>query len=281
MNTTTADAASATFTLPENVGLATTAAPLEGGALNPVPGWMDVLREQFATVGLALKREGAILGGFAALFSTFILLQDNARIYLSPTMGIVAAMMATLIPMAVWKGEDAAHRGYHHAMPVGHGAHATAKAVAGLAWVLAGVAAFFGWLGLLSFVTVGHVEAAEPWQWVAPFVGATVTYLLGSALTLFTARPWRWLGGAFVGYFFLGAFSEVDATEPLGDAVGALIRGHYGLRTVLTGLVHNEQAGDVKFAMIADFGSWLTATWIWLAISISLFLWAAYRQPEQ
>ena len=283
MDTTTADPTASLFSLPENVGLTAPAPPLEGAAMNPVPGWMDVLREQFSSVGLALRREGTILGGFAALFTVFILWTSvrhgAAGIPFSPKEGIAAAMLALLIPMAVWKGEDPGRRGYHHAMPVGHGEHASARVAAGLAWTMAGMGAFFGWMGLLSVTTGGSMDASEPWQWVAPFAGAAVLYLLGSALTLATSRPWRWLGGGFVGYFFLNAFRGVDATEPLADAVNALFTGHYGLTTVLTGLVRNP--GIEGRALIPDVGAWLTATFLWLAVSVSVFLWSAYKQPEQ
>jgi hypothetical protein len=282
MNTTAADAASAPFALAENVGLAAPA-PLEGAALNPLPGWLDVLREQFASVGLALRREGTVVGVCAALFTALITwtqLQHGAlEVPLTPTAGIAAAMMALLLPMAVWKGEDPAHRGYHHAMPVGQGAHAVARGAAGLAWTLAGVAAFFGWIGLLTLITGGHVETVEAWQWAAPFAGAAVTYLLGSALTLVTSHPWRWLGFGFVGYFFLGAFRAVDAAVPLVDMVNDLIAGQYGLSTVITGLVRNN--GYMGHPLFPHAGVWMTATWMWLAAALSLFLWAAYRQPER
>ncbi|HEV7588018.1 MAG TPA: hypothetical protein VGO40_07780 [Longimicrobium sp.] len=284
MNATTADPIASTFALPENVGLTAPAPPLEGAAMNPVPGWMDVLREQLASAGLALKREGTIVGGFAVLFTAFIawtqVQHGFAEIPFSPKEGIAAAMMALLIPMAVWKGEDPARRGYHHAMPVSHGAHASARVAAGLAWTLAGVTAFFGWMGILSLSTGGSVDAAaEPWQWLAPFAGATVMYLLGSALTLATSRPWRWLGGGMVGYLFLGALRGLDATEPITAGINALLQGHLGLTTVLTGLVW--EVTPMKHAWLPDAGAWLTATFIWLAVAVSLFFWAAYRQPEQ
>ncbi|HVG45699.1 MAG TPA: hypothetical protein VM890_13255, partial [Longimicrobium sp.] len=163
MNTTTADAATSTFSLPENVGLTVPPPPLEGAALNPVPGWMDVLREQLASVGLALRREAMMVAGFATLITGLVLTSElqngGGGIPLTPTEGIAAVVAALLIPLAVWKGEDPSRRGDHHAMPVDQGAHAVARGVAGLAWTLAAVAAFFGWMGLLSVATGGGVEA--------------------------------------------------------------------------------------------------------------------------
>jgi hypothetical protein len=280
--TTTADpAAASSFSLPENVGLAAVPPPpLEGRAMNPVPGWMEVLREQLSSVGLALKREATVVTGFLGLFTAFVLLQPSrGGFMLSPMAGAATALAALLIPMVVWKGEDPARRGYHHAMPVEHGPHAIARGAAGLAWTLAGVAAFFAWVGALSVVTGGGVDNVEPWQWLGPFAGATVTYLLGSALTLVTSRPWKWLGLGGVGYFFLNAFRW--STPSLVEPVDSLLSGYYGLSTVLTGLVHHEVQPHGKPWIVPDAGAWLTATFLWMALGLTLFLWASYRQPEQ
>jgi len=280
MNTTTAEATASTFALPENVGLATVPPPpLEGRAMNPVPGWMDVLREQFSSVALAMKREAMVVAGFLGLFTAFVVLQPGGDLTLTPSAGIAAALAAVLVPMVIWKGEDPARRGYHHSMPVDHGAHAVARGAAGLAWTMAGVAAFFAWVGLLSALTGGHVADVEPWQWLAPFAGAVVTYLLGSALTLVSARPWKWLGLGAIGFFFVNAFRW--SARPLADAVNSLLSGYYGLSTVLTGLVRPEFRHPGEPHISPDLGAWLTATFLWMALALTLFLWASYRQPER
>jgi hypothetical protein len=281
MNTTTADAAASTFTLPENVALAAAPQPpLEGRAMNPVPGFMDVLREQFSAVGLSLKREAMVVAGFLTLFTAFIVLQPHGSgVPLTPMAGVVAALAALLLPMVVWKGEDPARRGYHHAMPVEQGPHAIARGAAGWAWAMAGVAAFFAWMGLLSATTGGSVANVEPWQWLAPFAGATVMYLFGSALSLVSPRPWKWLGLGVIGYFFLNAFRL--SAQPLVEAVNSLIAGYYGLSTVLTGLVHREVRLPGEHWMSPDLGAWLTSTAAWMFMALTLFIWAAHRQPER
>ena len=284
MNATTADPATSTFALPENVGLTVPAPPLEGAALNPVPRWMDVLREQLTSVGLGLKREAMVVAGFATLFTGALVAtwsEHGEGMLVKPTQGVAAAVAALLIPMLVWKGENPARRGYHHAMPVGHGAHATAKAAAGWAWTMAAVAAFFGWMGILAALTGGGVAGAEWWQWVAPFTGATVLYLLGSALTLAMSRPWKWLGAGVVGYFFIDVFDDANAAQPLADGANALIGGTYGLNTLLTGLLHNDSWQPDEPWMTPHAAEWLTATLLWMALAASLFLWSAWRQPER
>ena len=67
MNTTTADPlTTGAFELPENLGLVgQPQAPEDGDAapaMNPPPGFFDVLREQFGAVGLSLRREGLAVG---------------------------------------------------------------------------------------------------------------------------------------------------------------------------------------------------------------------------
>jgi hypothetical protein len=287
MNTTTADRlATDAFELPENLGLATVQPPSPSPAaqpLNPEPALREVLREQFDAVGLTLRREGIVAAGCLLLFSLVLLYQQvtgaSVELPFTPKEGIGTAMMALLLPMAVWKGEEPARRGYHHSMPVGHGEHAIARTLAGLAWTLIAVVGFFGWMGLLSLMTGGQVEQVEPWQWVAPFVAATVTYLLGSALTLVSARPWRWLGGGTVAYLFLSAFRGIDGPQLLLDGVDSVLTGHYGLTTLLTGMVRNPVLFEAPM-YLTDAGAWLTSVWIWLVAAVAAFLVAAYRQPE-
>lgn len=280
--TTTADDARHAYAFPESTGVTAPDAPLGGAALNPEPAADEVLREQFASVGLALRREGYVVAGMMAVFTTIVLLTQAqsgaAEIPLDPKMGFAAAMMALLLPMAVWKGEGPEQRGYHHSMPVDHAQHAMMRTGAGLAWAMAGVVAFFGWIGLLTVITGGDVQTAEPWQWAAPFAGASVLYLLGSAATLVTSHPWRWLGGSVVGFFFLSIFRFVDSLRPLVEAIDAIWWGRYGLITLLTGEVRNY--GQIPW-MVPDLGAWLTSVGLWLVVASGAFFLAANHQPER
>jgi hypothetical protein len=256
---------------------------MESAVLNPVPAWNVVAREQFRSVGVALRREGLVAAGLVGLLSVWIgylrvETGGHAQISFTPEAGLPAVILALLIPMAVWKGEDPARRGYHRAMPVGHGAHAAMRGLGGLAWTLGAVAAYFTWLGVMSALSGGEVEAAERWQWMVPFTGAAVMYLLGSALTLVTAHPWRWLGGTVVGYLFLSTLRAADGTRPLSETVSSVVWGRYGLATVASGLT--AEPGH-PWMHSANASLWMLATWMWLAIAITAFLYASYRQPER
>jgi hypothetical protein len=257
---------------------------MQPAVLNPVPRWSAVAEEQFRSVGLALRREGVVAAGFMTLASLWIgYMQVNrvhdAAVPLAPEAGVPAAMLALLVPMAVWKGEGPARRGYHRAMPVSHAFHAVVRSLSGLVWLLAAVAAYFVWLGTASALTGGQVEPAYAWQWAVPFTAAAVMYLLGSALTLATTHPWRWLGGAVVAYMFLGTLRMAEGTATLFDSVNVLIAGEYGLHTVITGF--HSHAYHFEGTSASDASVWLAATWLWLAIAVVVFAWAAYRQPER
>lgn len=263
------------FDLPRAVALA--AEPARGIPLapSPVPAWTDVLREQLAAVGLALRNEARVAAGIMVLLTVLFLLMDPGPggMWLDPGMGVPMALMALLLPLAVWKGEGPGQRGYHHGMPVEPAAHAMIRVGAGLAWALAAVAAFFAWMWLLTMAAGGHVSQAEPWRWATPFAGATVLYLLGSALALVASHPWLWLGGIAIGCLFLDGFPTVGALRPLQELTEAILLGHYGIYTLLNG-------GYPRYHMIYDADRWLASVAIWLAIAVGAFVVAAHRQPE-
>ncbi|HET7233617.1 MAG TPA: hypothetical protein VFJ16_26630 [Longimicrobium sp.] len=256
---------------------------MQSAVMNPVPAWSAVAREQFRSVGLSLRREAIVAGGcmgLATLWLSYLHVNSGgAGIPFAPQAGIPVAVLALLIPMAVWKGEEPARRGYHRAMPVSHAAHAVMRSLSGLGWMMAAVAGYFAWLAGVSAMTGGEVMiGSQPYQWLVPFTGGAVMYLLGSALTLVTAHPWRWLGGALVAYMFMGAMRVADGTRSLFELVNTVIDGRYGLFTVLSGM---SRTHGLYSPHVASAPVWMLATWMWLAVAITLFLFAAYRQPER
>lgn len=274
-------------------------------ALHPLPSRRAVVREQVRTVGLSLRREGLVLAGLLTAFSLFIAWiaanGANPALPFVPAAAIPLLIVALLVPMAVWKGEDPARRLYHWSMPVAQGEHALAKAFSGWTWTMAAMAGYLVWalgmalatggsIGVEPLLDIRRVEdlhmtraAVEPWRWVVPFTGATVLYLFGSALVLATRYPARWLGGGVVGFMFLSAMQINGEPNPLLQAVRWAWTAPLGLQTALSGKVP-EWAVSAELSHIyrtPDVGAWFAATWLWLALALSLFLFAAYRQPEK
>ena len=259
-----------------------------------LPRRAGVAREQLRGVGLALRREGAVAAGVLVLASVLVA-WDRLRspfggggLDLAPAMLVPIALLALLLPMAVWKGEGPAGRAYHHAMPVDTGAHGVARGLAGLAWMLGAMAAYAGWLALVAAATGGEAAYAPWFRWAGPVVGAVALYLLGSALALRAAHPWRWIGGAVVGHTFLRALAGGDRDLPLYRVADSVLSGRYGLYTLLSGrapVVHHTRPiyGTDYYEYVARVplpAVWITTAWMWLAVAVALFVWAAYRQPE-
>jgi len=262
--------------------------------LHPVPPRGDVLREQFLSVGLSLRREALTVAGLVGLVTAYAAWFQATRpfnlgVEVGPSAGIPVAMLALLVPMAVWKGEGPDRRGYHHSMPVDRGVHALSRGLAGLVWMLAAVGAYYAWLGGVTMAVGGWARYDMAYRWAAPVVGAVVLYLIGSALTLRAAHPWRWLGGGAVGYLFLKLMAESDRDFAPYGMVNAVLRGRYGVLTVLDGRTPMQFRGVSPWdghvftymARVANGAVWLTSVWLWLALAAALFVWAAYRQPER
>jgi len=258
----------------------TTPPPASALALNPAPRLWDVFREQLAAARLALRREAMVAAGLALLLTLLTLMaamaDPGAAAPLTPEDAIPAGAMALLVPMAVWKEEGPRLRGYHHGMPVARSTHAMLRAGAGLVWTLLGVGIYLAWLGALDG---GFDGRAPPWQWLAPFVGAAVLYLFGTALTLLASHPWRWVGGAAVAFVALVSMSHVGGLRPLWDTVSYLLSGHMGIQTVLTGDVHDLTIPEWD-PYLPVLSTWLKAASLWLAAGVGAFLLAAHRQPE-
>ncbi|HEX6751802.1 MAG TPA: hypothetical protein VF092_31195 [Longimicrobium sp.] len=261
--------------------------------LHPIPRRVDVAREQLRAVGLSLRREGAVAAGALGLLSVVILWDELREGYggmnMTPELGVPVALVALLVPMAVWKGEGPGGRGYHHAMPVERGPHAVARGVAGLVWTLAATGAWFAWLVAVALASGSRFDGmwGADWRFAAPVAGVVVMYLLGSALTLRAAHPWRWLGGGAAGYVFLKMLAGPDGELWLYRAANEVLRGRYGVMTLLTGRspvwIHTSLEGRAyEYLSHRPVASvWVMSVWLWLTLALLLFLWSAYRQPER
>lgn len=260
--------------------------------LHPLPDRALVVREQFRSVGLSLRREALAVGGILGIFTALMAWARLNGIHgmsvdLTPEAGIPVLLLALFAPLAVWKGEAPGRRGYHLSMPVPHGPHALLKSASGLVWLLAAVVGYLGWLGVMAVATGGDIGArgygmhgygANWWEWTALFTGTATMYAFGTVLALRTVHPWRWLAGGAFGYLVLSAWNAASNFEnPLYYAVQSLWRGRFGLGTALTGVARNPWG----FHYGPDVAAWLAAAWLWLGLAVALAIIAAYNQPER
>ena len=73
-----------------------------------------------------------------------------------------------------------------------------------------------------------------------------------------------------MGYVFLGAFREVVAARGLTDTVDAIVSGHYGLTTLITGLVrHTKYMGHPLMPDVPTFKE-LGVDWV---TDLLQFMW--------
>lgn len=297
--------------------------------LHATPRARVVLLEQVRAVGSALRGSAAVAGlmvGVATLFVAAGVLRDGDVIHFHPEHSILPGLVGLLLPVGVWKGEERFGGGFLWTLPVDRRRHALAKVFAGWVWLMAAVAVFaLGLLGL-ALLTGGNVLAEEtlrfippasvpiagapdasaiqtvrwtprPLLWLVPFTAATVTYLLGSALTLGPRHPPRWMVGTLLGVFVVFAvLSEVGratSSEWLTFAPSRLLRsflyGPYGLARLLTAgtdlftIRASPSTGETVATSrgLPDPGLWARATLLWGAVGLAALWAAASRHRER
>lgn len=311
----------------------TTAPALQGterrapGTRPPLPRQRDVLLEQLRVTGRALRVPMIIATAFAVMALIGIVpdlvsgdLVADFHVEPSPLPGIVGA----LLPIAVWAREERFGPGFLWTLPVDRRRHALTKVLAGWLWLIAGVLIFV--LGQLVLTLLSgspvlpvetlHVLSApvasrgpvDPsalqvvrWApgamiWAVPFVAATATYLLGSAVMLGTRRPLLWVIGAVLSYPVAMAASHVASrllgVEWLADvperALTQLVRGPHGLDALLT--ARTALLDDRAFlptgeripiwSAVPEIADWGIAALLWTAIGL-LALWAAASRHRE
>jgi hypothetical protein len=280
-------------------------------ANRPEAGGFTVFRQQLRSVAAAVWRQ-AVLGALLLACLSMLLLVHHARDPGRPSdlqfaeMAMIAVMAALAAPLAVWKGEEPARRGYFWALPVDRFRHTLMKVAAGWALLMAAVGAFLLWAALLAWTTggelslgdtrvyvppragaAGYVTQAWPmasWMWIVPFVAASAAYLLGSIVVLSTSRPWLWPAGLL----FLGMVLQLVDVSWAHGAANALVEGRYGMTVMVTGSGYEETvlvtaAGDRVRAgsFVPDAARWAIAALLWVGVALAGVVAAARRQQEQ
>lgn len=288
----------------------------------------DVVLEQVRATALALRREAliaAMLLGVATLAITAGIIRDGDVMAFHPEQWVLPSLVGLLLTIGVWKGEDRFGSGFLWRLPVERRRHALVKVFAGWVLLMGAVAVFVLWLLGLALLSGGNILGEEtlrfvdpgsfpvvgspdpgavqtvrwtpsPLLWLVPFTGATVLYLLTSALALGARRPLRWIAAAVLTVALIVAImSEIGraaGSEWLVFAPSRLLRallyGPYGLGTLLTagadmvGMKTVLPTGEVV-AMTRgapDIGQWAMTTLAWGGAGL-LALWAASSRHRE
>ncbi|HEU4885793.1 MAG TPA: hypothetical protein VFT45_26390 [Longimicrobium sp.] len=290
--------------------------------LHPAPPFRGVLHEQVRAVGGALRLPAiaaAVLMALATVLFAGEVVGEGAVADFHPERWVLPGVVGLLLPIGVWMWEKPFADAFLWTLPVGRRRHALAKAGAGWAWLMAAVGVFVLWLLVMALVSGGNVLGEEtvrfaaaipemrpldpaavrtlqwaprPVLWLVPFVAATATYLLATALALGTRYPWRWLVGVVLGFFLIAIVSEATHALWLGtwpaELLKGLIYGRYGLETLLianTESLRSETLLTTGEAVrvwqgVPDAGRWVAAAVLWLALGL-LALWAAAARHRE
>ncbi len=222
-----------------------------------------VAEAQLCAAGLAVRPALLVGGGIVVAVTLISLLQvmgiGAARAHrgsfsFAPVDTWPLVLVGLFFPLAVWRGDGPSSRDYHRSMPVGERFHSLTRVIAGWVWLMAALAGFILWGWMLNrlaggafgveravqITTSGGVrvrsEVVTPfplWTWLIPFVHATVAYLLGSLVALRADRPWMVFGGIILSYGLLVSLLQAVGAQTLGNALGSIWSGRYGLRAAL------------------------------------------------
>ncbi|HST60103.1 MAG TPA: hypothetical protein VLK84_15465 [Longimicrobium sp.] len=296
--------------------------------MHSVPRACAVLREQVRAMRLALRIPAlalAALMGLATLMAVGEMLRGPTTVDFHPERWIFPAVAGLLLPIAVWTGEERFGAGFLWTLPVDRRHHALARVCAGWVWLMMVVAVLVLWLLALALASGGNVLGEETLQlvapgatprwgavdpaqlravqwrpepvlWLVPFTGATVIYLLASAVALGVRRPLWWVAGTVLALFLATAvLNEIGMAAGSRELVltpsrllSGFVYGRYGLETLLianseslsveTWLSTGEAA--VVWLGLPHPGPWAAATLLWMSAGL-VALWAAASRHRE
>lgn len=271
-------------------------------SLHPTPSYKLIAREQFQSVGVAIKKEGYLyLGALVVLTILAIgaVLQATAAHHVGDDMGLTLStasafpmvILAILTPFAVWRSEDPARRSYHWSMPVARGPHTLMKVASGWVWLMIAALCYLAFILILASVIPAiagqpsRMGASPTWEWFTLFTAPTVAYMLGSIAVIASDHAWRWIGGVCFGYWLMIAFLWVFGLRTMSVVVHAITAGTYGLNAALFGSVSELGGGYTSGAMkpamhVLSMSNWSVAMPLWIIGASIVVVVVAYRHHE-
>lgn len=181
---------------------------MTGTALHPRPRWRDVMLEQIRIVGVCLRREALVVGvvlGIVTLVIAVNIVRGTAASWFDSDEWWEVALAGFLLPFAVWRSDKRFAPAFLWTLPVDRRRLALAKVFAGWVWLMTAAVVYYLWQ--LTLAALSGVPGAGTLAGVA-FIGATATYLFGSALVLGLRHPLHWLLGTVALLFLLGFLND-------------------------------------------------------------------------
>lgn len=181
---------------------------MTGMALHPRPRWRDVMLEQIRIVGVCLRREALVVGvvlGIVTLVIAVNIVRGTAASWFDSDEWWEVALAGFLLPFAVWRSDKRFAPAFLWTLPVDRRRLALAKVFAGWVWLMTAAVVYYLWQ--LTLAALSGVPGAGTLAGVA-FIGATATYLFGSALVLGLRHPLHWLLGTVALLFLLGFLND-------------------------------------------------------------------------
>lgn len=172
-----------------------------------VPAMKAVWMEQLRVVGLAIRREAALVALVLAIgsvtviaISRLVVLQaifneDMRDLVFDPAESpwmFLPVLAALLLPLVVWKGERRFGDTPLWSMPVDHRRHVLLKVAAGWVWLMAILGAFFVWATLTTLVSGGAVGVDEVRLLLLDAVGASAGTPGSMESVNWTTPWWQW-----------------------------------------------------------------------------------------
>lgn len=267
-------------------------------AMHEPPRWTRILDEQLRLVGLRTRAAGALLGGVLITIGAGSIemarraheanvqyrIRSEVNFTFSPQLSVVLVGIALLLPLMAWQDEDPTRRLYHWAMPVSRTLHSATRVLAGWLLLMASVSAFL--LGMVAVKAITERIMGIPqrydagfvwWEWLVPYTSTTIAYVVASAATLATRRPFVWIAGLPLLYMsVIGLLHAlyVGPSRDIARAMTTVVSGYYGAGAALAGQV--ESLDVVRKLTYPSAGRWLGATALW-SLAAGALLYASAR----
>jgi hypothetical protein len=267
-------------------------------SLHPRPSLRIVACEQLRLSGLLL-RKGATLMLTVYLIMIAVMVRQVHRVTATdllrgaaapnftfrPESSGIITLVAIMLPLLIWEGEDPTRRSYQWLMPLPQPIHTLIRVFAGWIWLMLATLIFLGGNFALVLITermTGERQAYHPgfaaWEWIVPFSAATVTYLFTSAAAVGTRRPLVWVFGFAALYTLCITLLSRLGMPQASDALHALWAGSYGTRVAMAGMVSSQMGATTDQAR--DLTHWAGASALWGVCGAALLAVVSFRRRD-